>query len=204
MNQTTMMQAIDWAYDRALEGLPGAETAEELGADYRAKNGTQLEAAESLVRWQVAKSSASGAVTGLGGLATMPIAIPAAFASSLYVQLRMIAAIAPLGGYDVRADQTRTLAYLCLCGDAAKDIAKGVGVQIGRKLTEGAIKRISGEALKKINQKVGFRLLTKFGEKGLVNLGKAIPIVGALVGAAFDGSATYAVGHVAISTFLGE
>ena len=31
-------------------------------------------------------------------------------------------------------------------------------------------KKLSGEALTKINQKVGFRLITKFGEKGIVAL----------------------------------
>ena len=29
-----------------------------------------------------------------------------------------------------------------------------------------------------MNKAVGFRLLTKFGQTGLVNLGKAIPLVG--------------------------
>ena len=204
MNQGTMMKALEWAYDRALDGLPGAESAEELANDYLAENRSRREAADSLVRWQVAKSSASGAATGLGGFATMPLTVPAGLASSLYVQLRMVAAIAHLGGYDVRADQTKTLAFLCLCGDAAKDVAKSVGVQLGRKLTQSAIQRISGETRSMINQAVGFRLLTKFGEKGLVNLGKAIPIVGALVGGAFDGAATYGVGQIAMATFLAE
>jgi hypothetical protein len=39
---------------------------------------------------------------------------------------------------------------------------------------------MSSGILKKINQKVGFRLVTKFGEKGIINLSKLIPVVGGL------------------------
>ena len=38
----------------------------------------------------------------------------------------------------------------------------------------------------KINQKVGFRFITKFGSKGVVNLGKLVPGVGAVVGGGLD------------------
>lgn len=38
----------------------------------------------------------------------------------------------------------------------------------------------------KINPKVGFRLLTKFGTTGVVNLGKLIPGIGAVVGDGLD------------------
>ena len=46
--------------------------------------------------------------------------------------------------------------------------------------------KISGKVLTKINQKVGFRLVTKFGTKGIVNLGKLLPGVGAAVGGGLD------------------
>lgn len=42
------------------------------------------------------------------------------------------------------------------------------------------VKKIPNEVIKNINQKVGFRLLTKFREKGVINLGKCIPLVGCL------------------------
>jgi uncharacterized protein (DUF697 family) len=140
----------------------------------------------------------------LGGLITLPIAIPANIASVIYVQLRMIAAIAHIGGYDVSADQVKTLAYMCLCGSGAIDIAKDVGIQIGTKLTQAAIKRISGETIKAINQKVGFRLATKFGEKGVVNLGKAVPIIGGLIGGTVDSVSTNTIGNIARNAFINE
>ncbi len=48
------------------------------------------------------------------------------------------------------------------------------------------IKKTSGKVLTKINQKVGFRFVTKFGTKGIVNLGKLLPGVGAVVGGGLD------------------
>ena len=196
-----MMQALDWAYDKAINGIPGAETAEELGEDYKNESGSLDDHIDSLIRWQIAKCSASGFLSGLGGVVTLPIAVPANIASVLYVQIRMIAAIAHMRGYDVRSDQVKTLVYLSLVGGAIKDVLKEVGVKIGSKLTESAIKSISGKTLTAINQKVGFRLVTKFGEKGAVNLGKAIPLIGGLIGGTVDGISTNVVGESAKKVF---
>jgi hypothetical protein len=49
---------------------------------------------------------------------------------------------------------------------------------------------------------VGFRLLTKFGSKRAVNLGKAVPLVGGIVGGAFDTVTTDIIGKVAKKTFI--
>jgi len=114
----------------------------------------------------------------------------------------MIAAVAHIGGYDVNDDQVKSLVYMCLCGNSAKDIAKGVGINIGTKLSHNMIKKIPGATLTKINQKVGFRLVTKFGTKGAVNLGKMIPLAGGVIGAGFDGVSTKVIGDVAYKTFI--
>lgn len=73
---------------------------------------------------------------------------------------------------------------------------------VTRKFAEQGLKRLSSEVIKKINQTVGFRLLTKFGTKGVVNLSKAIPIVGGITGAAIDGFSTNAIGKIAKKLFL--
>ena len=63
------------------------------------------------------------------------------------------------------------------------------------------IKKIPGEVLKRINQAVGFRLVTKFGQKGVVNLGKMIPVAGALIGAGVDTVSTQVIANHARSVF---
>ena len=51
----------------------------------------------------------------------------------------------------------------------------------------------------KINQKVGFRVITKFGQKGIVNLGKLVPGVGAVLSGGFDFAETKLIGNASFS-----
>ena len=204
ITESKIMQALDWAYDKAINGVAGMDSASEMAANYAKGKGTKIDQANSLIRWQNTKAGTSGFITGLGGLIVMPITIPANITSVIYVQIRMIAAIACLGGHDLKDDRVKTLVYAWLTGNVAKDILKDVGIVVGRKLTENAIKNISGKTITVINQKVGFRLLTKFGEKGAVNLGKSIPLVGGFIGATFDSVTTNLIGNIARDTFLAQ
>ena len=77
-----------------------------------------------------------------------------------------------------------------LTGTAAADILKKNGIIIGEKITLNVIKKIPGAVLTKINQKVGFRLVTKMGEKGAINLVKLVPVAGGLVGGGVDIAST--------------
>ncbi len=52
-----------------------------------------------------------------------------------------------------------------------------------------------------VTKKVGYKLLAKFTEKGLSNLGKAIPLAGGLIGGTIDATSTRIVGKVAKKTF---
>ena len=128
----------------------------------------------------------SGVVTGFGGFITMPVAIPANVGSVIYVQMRMIACVAYMADYELDSDQTQTFISACLAGVAVNGLLKQAGIKIGVQFTHGLIKKIPGKVLTKINQKVGFRFITKFGTKGIVNLGKLLPGVGAIVGGGLD------------------
>ncbi|MET0983337.1 MAG: EcsC family protein [Telluria sp.] len=196
------MQAMDWAYEKAINGVPGLDSADEMATEYLGGKGSLEEKVNSLIRWQNTKAGTSGFLSGLGGVMLMPVTIPANISSVMYVQVRMIAAIAKMGGHDLRDDRVKALVYACLCGNAAKDVIKEIGIKVGTKLTEQAVKSISRATIVKINQAVGFRLLTKFGQTGAINFGKAIPLVGGIVGATFDSVATNTIGNVARDTFI--
>ncbi len=64
------------------------------------------------------------------------------------------------------------------------------------------IAKISGATLVKINQRIGFRFITKFGEKGIINLGKGIPVVGGVVGGGFDFATTRVIAYTAKNMFI--
>lgn len=202
LSEGKIMLALDWAYDKAVNGVTGFDSSREMAEDYLKGGGHIFDQVNSLIRWQNTKAGTSGFLSGLGGVVLMPVTVPANITSVIYVQVRMIAAIAHMGGHDLDDDRVKALVYACLCGNAAKDIVKEVGIKVGVKLTEQAIKNISSQVILKINQAVGFRLLTKFGQTGVINIWKAIPLVGGVVGATFDSVATNTIGNIARDTFI--
>lgn len=64
------------------------------------------------------------------------------------------------------------------------------------------IKKIPGKTLTVINRKVGFRFVTKFGEKGIINLGKAVPVLGGIIGGGIDIASTRVIGYNAYKIFM--
>lgn len=201
-----LQELLMFAYDKSLNGIPNvSKPVTELADDYARKHKTKQGAAKALINNQLAKCTTSGFLSGLSGFLVLPVtlaSIPANIANVLYVQVRMVAALAKLGGYDVREDQVQTMVYVCLAGNAASDVLKEAGVKIGNKLALNAVKSIPRSALTAINQKVGFRLATKFGETGIVNLGKLVPVAGALIGGGFDFATTRIIATVAYKQFI--
>lgn len=186
INQEQMMQLLDKCYSYAIQGLPGQQTCEQLAYEYLSKYGDNSVAVQKMIKAQEAKCAVSGFLAGLGGLIVLPFAIPANIASVMYIQMRMIGAISVIGGNDVHDDEVQTMVYVCLINETLADICKQVGVNIANKMTMNVLKKLPGSILIKINQKVGFRLLTKFGEKGIVNLVKIVPVAGGVVGGGAD------------------
>jgi len=196
------MKMLDWAYEKALSGIPGLDSAGEMAQKYMIQEGTLQDKANSLIRWQNAKAGTSGFITGIGGLITLPVAIPANLASVLFIQIRMIAVIAQMGGHNLREDRVKMLVYTCLVGNIAKDFIQEAGIMIGTKLTARAVGSISERSILIINERVGFRLLATYGSKGVINLGKAVPLVGGLIGGAIDTVTTNLIGNTARNMFL--
>ena len=153
MLEREMMNLLDSCYEKALEGvLPGERTVMELAEDYLAKSSSREKAIDNLIGYQTVLCGTNGFMTGLGGLLVLPVAIPANVAGVIYVQLRMIAAIAHINGYDIYSDQVRTIAYACLTGSSAANILKNMGIKISEKMAVNALKRVPGAILIKINQ----------------------------------------------------
>lgn len=201
LTQAKIGRMLDWAYKQALSSHGPIDGAIELAESYQ-QYSSPRKAANALIRWQNTKAATSGFVTGIPGLLAMPATIPANLTSVLFVQLRMIAAIAHMGGYDLNNDRVKTLCLVCLCGSSATTILKEVGIEVGTKMAVSALKRLPGRIFIEINKMVGFRLLTKFGQKGAINIWKAIPLLGGIVGGTFDLLSTNAIGNKARDVFL--
>ena len=185
--QEDVMKILDSCYEKCLNGIPKVSpSVEEMANDYLKKYKTKEEACKAMIRNQITKCATSGFITGFGGFITMPVTLPANISSVIYVQMRMIACTSYMAGFDLDSDQTQTLVYACLAGVAVNNVIKQAGIKFGVKFANGLIKKIPGKVLIKINQKVGFRFVTKFGTKGIINLGKLIPGVGAVIGGGLD------------------
>jgi len=63
----TLKQGVEWVYDRAVDGVPGLDGAEELAAHYRDRHPAVEEAIAALIRDQTGKAGLAGFVTGCGG-----------------------------------------------------------------------------------------------------------------------------------------
>ena len=203
LTQDQIMNLLDKLYSQAIDGIPKVSLPiKDMANDYLQKYPCIKEAAKACIRYQIAKCTTSGFLAGLGGLIVLPVAVPANIGSVMYVQIRMIACIAYMGGYDVNCDQVQTLVYACLAGVAIDNVIKKVGIEFGNKFAMAMVKKIPGEVLVKINQKVGFRFITKLGSKGLINIGKAVPVVGGIIGGGFDFAETKVIANRAYKMFI--
>ena len=196
---------LEKGYDSIVQGdIPGMDSADELAKSYIKDNDNLIDAANALVRWQNTKCAIDGFLTGLPGLPFLPATIPANIASTLLIHIQTVAAVARIGGYDLKDDRIKTLILACLAGESLNDLLRPMGINLAEALAKGLINAIPRSVLANINKLVGAKVFTKFSEKGIVQLGKFIPLVGGAVGALFDGVTSNIIGNVAIETFITE
>lgn len=203
-NQGMILKVLDWAYGKAINGFMGADSAYELANSYLNTKGTLGKQVDALVKWQVTKAGTSGFLTGLGGFAVMPFSIPANVASVIYIQIRMITAIAYMGGHDITSDKVKSLVFVSMAGNGAKEILKDMGIKAGEKVLTHVAQNASTKLLVSMNEKTSVSLASKMTSKGLSKLGKAIPFMGGIVGGAFDGITTNVVGKMAKRIFIDD
>jgi len=190
--------------NKAISGVRPLISAEELAHEYLNDSNYSSNKArmEALIKWETSKNGVTGFISGLGGLITLPVSVPAALGSSWIIQARLAATIAIIYGHNINEDRVRTMIILCLIGNSAKEVLKEAGIKIASRLTTSILERIPGRLLIEINKKVGFRLLTKAGEKGVINIiRQGVPLIGGLVSGTIDVIACRKVGLYAQNVF---
>jgi tellurite resistance protein len=199
-----MLKVMDWAFEKASGNIPGLGSSSDMAKKYLDKYGSVHAAIDHLVNWQITSSATTGFVTSFGGLPTMAITLPANIAGVMGIQLRMIGAIAELGGYHEQTEEKKTGMYLCLLGSQAGNALSKAAGSFSVKFSTAALRKLPGSVLTKINKAVGFRLATKFGKTGLINLHKAIPVIGGVIGGSVDALSTYSIAKAAKALFLND
>ncbi len=203
-DRTAAMRLLSWAWDKASHGLPGQESAADLAGRHMDPTIPLEHRLDALARRHVRHSAVAGFAAGVGGLAALPVALPANMASVLFVQLRMVQAMAIVCGHDVADPRVRALCALCLCGGKGLELAKSCGIRLGAHLTRQALERLTAETVERINRMVGFRLLARLGEGGTLGASRLVPLVGGVVGAACDMTSTRLVAKAARRLLISE
>lgn len=173
----------------------------EVAEEHLAVHGGREQAISRLIATHTRNTGVTGFVTGFGGFTTMVVTLPADISALYLNQGRLIGAVAHLRGYDVKSEEVRSVVLLTLLGSSGAELASEFGVQLGTKATMALLSRVPGRVFIEINKKVGFRLITKAGKKGLINMTRLAPVVGAGVGAGVNVAWTLTVGGYAKRNF---
>lgn len=194
---------VRYLLEKGLGGFPPLSSAANLADEYLIDRDfdSNDERVAALMKWEMAKNFTTGFITGLGGFVTLPVGVPSALVASWLLQARMAGAIARIYGHDLVQARVRTLILLCLAGDVAKEAMSDLGLNLGSRLPQSAMKQVPGRALVEINKRIGMQLLAKAGARGLAQFPKAIPVVGGVVGGAFDAVVCRMVGRTAKKLF---
>jgi hypothetical protein len=143
-------------------------------------------AIDALVRSHLRLVAASGFVTGLGGFAVIPIALPANVAGFYLVATRMVAGIASSRGHDIDQPDVRSAVLLALVSADADDLLGKASDAGAGRLVNLAAQRLPGPVLMAVRKGVMFRLLARIGKRSFSRFGRVVPVAGGLVGAGLD------------------
>jgi hypothetical protein len=156
------------------------------------------------------KAGFYGFITGIGGLFWIPLTLPTNLTLILYLQVKMVANIAHIAGYDLEDERVKTMVFACLTGNNAYGLLKKMGIDINTHMTEHlkkhisthVRKHISQKTIKQIQRKIFFKLLSKLGEKGLLSVTRVIPIISGIIGGSNDFLHTHQIAKIAKEVFL--
>ena len=188
----------------AIDGYGRVPSAKAVAARHLERLGGSVdEAITSIIDHHIRLASAQGFVTNIGGVAALPVAIPANITGVAIVQVRMVAAIAHLRGYDLNDNRVRTALVMCLMGgeQVAKHIAEGTLPTSPMAVATAPI--FDPDLDRQVADDVVTDLAARIGGKNLaLAIVKRLPLAGGGVSAIMDGFATYQIGRYATGELL--
>lgn len=189
--------------DKAIDGFPGFPGAREVARRHLTRRRDVDLAIRDVIDQHVRLAGAQGFVTNIGGLVTIAVAIPANMAGIALLQVRMVAAIQHLRGYDVSDPRVRTAALMTLLG---KD---DVRAAIKRRELPGHPHDVAVSVAEpdptlpdRVGSHVMQALVTRVGGKqATLTVARRIPVLGGAVSAGVDAFSTYTIGRYADREF---
>lgn len=187
----------------AIDGVKGFPGAREVARKHLEKSRDVDVAVKAVIDSHMRLAGAQGFVTNIGGIVTMPVAIPTNVAGIAVVQLRMTAAIAHLRGYNIVEPKVRTAALMTLLGKDGVKQARRAGEAPGTPHDVAvSLDELGPEVTERVAAKVTQDLVARIGGKhATLALAKRVPVLGGAVSAGVDAYATYAISQYADTQF---
>lgn len=186
---------VETLLDVGIDGRPPIDSARQVAdAALAGADGNRERAVDAVVGQHYRIAAAGGFVTGLGGVFTLPVALPANVAEFYLTATRMVASIAAVRGYDIDKPEVRSAVLLTLIGADSDDLLKKAGYSGSGQVFRLATERLPAPVLLIINKAIAFKLFTQLAKKTLAFAGKGLPFVGGAVGAGVD---TYMMKRIA-------
>ncbi|MGH8825512.1 MAG: EcsC family protein [Jiangellaceae bacterium] len=188
---------------KAVDGFPGFPGAREIARKHLTRTHDVDAAVKAVIDQHVRLAGAQGFVTNLGGVVTLAIAIPTNLVGLAILQVRMVAAIAHLRGYEISAPQVRAAALMTLLGeDGVRDAIKDKDLDSHPHDFAVGAGDIDVTTLDKITAQVTQALVTRIGGKNAtLTITRRVPIIGGAISAGVDALATHSVGRYADREF---
>lgn len=184
--------------DAAIDGVYTLPSAKVSAARALQRKVDADEAVDWLITTHIAMASAQGFATNVGGVVTSIIATPANITGIVVIQVRLVACIAHLRGYDIDDRRVRTAMLMCLLGDddLTRQIASG---RLPTSPMAVATAPMSDADLDlKVAERIVADVMANVGGKRLSSLVlRKIPLIGGGIGAVSDGYGTHVIGQCA-------
>jgi uncharacterized protein (DUF697 family) len=185
-------------YNKSVNGFFIFKSSERLANSYN-KNSI-----DKLIRNESLKAGFWGFITGFGGIFLLPLTLPINIVAVVFIQIRMISAIAKIGKYDLKDEKVAMLVKSCIIGNSIKEILKDMSIKESGVIAKEITNKLSVITITKISSKVEFRLAIDVGKKATFNISKLIPFISGIIGFIIESLASFSVGYVAKDIFILE
>ena len=178
-----------------------------LASELLAKTPDPRVASERLVKLTAVRSSCTGICTLFTEKSYIPICNELSDLEAFGtpgLQLRMVLTIAQMAGYSPYDEEVKAFLSAYYISSMAYEVVHPCVVSLGLTAAISLVNSIPGKSLAQINKKFfgGYRVFTKNGHSGHINLMALACIGGIVASATLDAGSTYAIGRAAIHTFF--
>ncbi|MDJ0619398.1 MAG: EcsC family protein [Calothrix sp. MO_192.B10] len=139
-------------------------------------------------------SVGSGIGHGFVGIA----GIPSDVSFTLYSQVKLASTLFTIYGIDTTSESAKPLILAAAAGVTVSELASQLGTRVASQAIHKALMSVSSKTFNQINKTLGIKLISKAGEKTILNVAKIVPIVGSAVGGTVNGVMMNACGHSVI------